>query len=231
VYGLKVNVPPPLPAQLASTRWLCITQGYNVDHTSSRRFQWYHFTADPAALGPFNANTLAQDWHNYTHPLIQGTYRSTTVSTAIYVFAWDGTRLHTGAQAAGIPGGLLFFIKNRPTGWSVLIKKWGWVGSGQINGWWRSADVSSTWADPDHKLTALGMAQFANWENLLKQPFVSEGNTWTPAIWSPKGTGDLYKVEMVQTQPRLHYYHKHRFVPSIPLHAHDNTWLYPTLNP
>jgi len=230
MYGLKVNVPPPLPAQTSTLAWMCLTQGWIDASYTARRFSWYWFYAFPDDLGPFNAMQTSQDWAARTHGPWVGTYHNTTGSTSIYTFAWDGTRLHTGASSILHRGGLTSILKKRDPAYSVLVKRLAYHTGRQIIGYWRSAPVSSAWADPGHRVTSLGGLQFTNWVNVIATNFVTEGNTWFPAVFSRK-YNRVFKMAYAQMFPTLHYYHKHRIPEHLPVHSHDNTWVYPTLNP
>jgi hypothetical protein len=228
VYGVTF-APPPLPPQTPSTAWVCVAKGWGAQGGYREFCQFFYFMADPATLGTWHANTFAADFSAAHDPSWLGTYSLNIKTLTPYVYGWDGTTFHAGFNFAEQIGGLPFL--NRPLMECVLIKKFASIGLAQVNGWWHSAAVNSTWASPRMKLTTLGKLQFVGWANFIVAPFISEGNTWFPAIFTPKTTADLYKIEFAQVLPDLHIYRKRLSTPNGPHGVHDNQWLPPVPTP
>lgn len=221
-YGVTNN-PPPLPPRLSSTAWMVAAVGWGAVGGYRQFVNCYYYSAVPSALGLFHANTFAQDLNALLKPLFVGTYANNLQMGSIYTYGWDGAVYHAGFGGDFPKGGL--FTSNRSIAYPALIKKWAWVGTGQITGWWHSAVVNSAWATRDFQLTTLGVLQFQNWVNFLASPVTSEGNVWTPCIFSPRGTGELYPVSMVQLMPKLHFFKKRTSTPNGVHSNHDNIWV------
>jgi hypothetical protein len=211
--GLSVGH-PPFPAQTPSTAWAIASVRWGSGAGVPIGAFSYYFTANPAALGVYHANTFASDWSAKIAALWPSTFFSNLVWGAIFAYSWDGTVFHQGFGGAGGFGALPF--SNRPYDWCALIKKWAFVGTGQVLGYWHSPIVNSTHANGQLELTAIGTAKFSQWAQLYTTTFVSEGNSWTPCIFSPRGDGGLHPINMVQVQPKLHYLRKRNWISYYP---------------
>jgi hypothetical protein len=197
---------PTLPTQSPGVAWAVLIQHYGPAFPVFAHFHYYKATSFPPAA--FTAAQWCIDWFTFWRPFWEAAHSTTWFFNQLSLWVWDGTTLHSGSLATILRGALLF--ADRDNAYCVFIRRWGTDAGRNVYSYYFHPGINSTWASPDFKLTAAGKIAWQDWADTMGAPFVTQGTSWQPCIFTQKSTFELVPFEGWTLHPKLVFKNKIR---------------------